>query len=258
MYEAKKVTDPRADLSISSPLWEHATRSPRFVNIVNARRATLATQAAVLWTDRDLLVRYWLEEPHIAATMTERDSLLFNENNVELFVEGDGVYYELEVNALNVVYEVLFAWKDQWESVHARFPELDPLADAAFTFGGNNDRTPSCFWVGTHPRGVRWAFTDWDLPGLQTEVRLHGTINDPDDRDRGWDVLIRLPWESLTRFRSSVGPPRARDEWRFQFARYERLDELSASVGWAWSPVGDTDNHVPEKFTLVRFVDDSL
>jgi hypothetical protein len=49
-------------------------------------------------------------------------------------------------------------------------------------------RTPSAFkidgdlnkmvWRGTHPRGLRWAFTDWDFPGLRTAVQVQGTLND--------------------------------------------------------------------------------
>ena len=38
----------------------------------------------------------------------------------------------------------------------------------AFTFGGNFDRTNAHFWHGTHPRGTRWAFLDWDFPGMRS------------------------------------------------------------------------------------------
>lgn len=254
VYEAPKLN--AANIPIDAPQWDAVPKSPPFVNIVNGKRALYETRVAVAWTDADLYVRYWAEEPFLTSTLETRDSLLFAENNVELFIDGGDVYYELEVNARNVVYEVLFAWQDVWEEVAARFPELDPLAPGAYTFGGNNDRQPRHFWQGTHPRGLRWAFTNWDLPGLETDVRLHGTLNDDSDRDQGWDALVKIPWDSLTRFGGPgrAAPPDPGDVWHFQFARYERLEELDTSVGWAWTPVGDPDNHAPEKFTPIRFV----
>lgn len=249
MYEAMKVES--RSISIDSREWLAAAKSPPFVNIVNGRPALFETRAGVLWTDSDLYVRYWAEEPFITSSLETRDALLFNENNVELFIDGGDVYYELEINARNVVYEVLFAWRDAWSRTAERFPELDPLASGAYTFGGNNDRQPATFWRGSHPRGLRWAFTDWDMPGLHTEVNLRGTLNDDRDRDEGWDALLRIPWVSLARFSGEDRweRPAHGDLWRFQFARYERLSELNTMVGWAWTPVGDRDNHDPGKFT---------
>ena len=39
------------------------------------------------------------------ATLSERDSFIWNDNDVELFVAGDDCYYELEINAFGTVYE---------------------------------------------------------------------------------------------------------------------------------------------------------
>src|SRR5690625_3133265 len=116
MYSAMMIpsTDATA-LTVESDIWNAVERSPRFVNIVNGKRATYRTQAAVLWSEEHLFVRYWVEEPFLAGTMYDRDALLFNENNVELFIDGGDVYYELEVSANNTVYEVLFAWRDNFE-----------------------------------------------------------------------------------------------------------------------------------------------
>jgi len=260
MYAAKRISHDQAQsLEVSSPLWERAQRSPRFVNIVNGRPATLGTEAAVLWSDEHLFVRYWAEEPFLAGTFTERDSLLFSENNVELFIDGADGYYELEISANNVVYEVLFAWKDNFATTVAEWPELEPVRANAYTFGGNNDRDDSSFWKGTHPRGTRWAYPQWDMPGLETQVRLDGTINDHCDVDDGWHVMIKIPWASLRILANGRSlPPHSGDVWRFQFARYELIQELDTNVGWAWTPVGDRDNHEPEKFTPVRFVPEGI
>jgi len=260
MYKARKVDQSVASkLDIDSEFWDAVEKSPRFVNIVNGERALYDTRVGIVWSDSYLYVHYWVEEPFISGTMLERDSLLFNENNVEIFVDGGDVYYELEVSANNVVYEVLFAWQDKFDETIARFPGLDPVAAQALTFGGNNDRDAATFWTGTHPRGLRWAYRNWDLEGLRTEVRLDGTINDHSDVDKGWRALIKLPWASMELLADGRPiPPLEGDIWRFQFARYERLPELAQNVGWAWTPVGDADNHVPEKFTPIEFSTKSI
>src|SRR5699024_5676712 len=108
MYSARMIPSTDAkELTVESELWNAVDSSPRFVNIVNGNRAIYRTQAAVLWSEEHLFVRYWVEEPFLAGTMYNRDELLFNENNVELFIDGGDVYYELEVSANNTVYEVL-------------------------------------------------------------------------------------------------------------------------------------------------------
>src|SRR5438874_5762325 len=69
------------------------------------------TRAAALWDDEFLYVGFWAEEPFVRASLTERDSLIFVENDLELFIDGGESYYEFEVNALGTVYEVFFIWK---------------------------------------------------------------------------------------------------------------------------------------------------
>jgi len=44
-------------------------------------------------------------------------------------------------------------------------------------------------------RGVRWAFTDWDFPGLRSAVRVDGLLNNRSVADKGWLVQIRLSVE---------------------------------------------------------------
>jgi len=37
------------------------------------------------------------------------------------------------------------------------------------------------------------VFFVWDFPGLESAVHVDGTVNDNDDRDRGWTVELALP-----------------------------------------------------------------
>ena len=50
-----------------------------------------------------------LEEPHLWATLTDRDAILYREHDFELFIDPDGdalAYYELEINALGTEFDL--------------------------------------------------------------------------------------------------------------------------------------------------------
>lgn len=53
-----------------------------------------------------MYVGFWIEEPQVRASLTERDSFIWYDNDVEVFFGGEDCYYEFEINALNTVYEV--------------------------------------------------------------------------------------------------------------------------------------------------------
>lgn len=96
------------------------------------------TRAATLWDDEFLYVGFWAEEPFVRARLTERDSLIFLENDLELFIDGGNCYYEFEVNALGTVYEVFFIWKDAFDRFDSG--EWDLRRRNVLSFAGNNDR----------------------------------------------------------------------------------------------------------------------
>ena len=68
--------------------WRGAERSPRFVDLIGGRPGIHDTRAAVLWDDTYLYVGYWVEEPFVEATLTERDAPIYTNNDVELFIAG--------------------------------------------------------------------------------------------------------------------------------------------------------------------------
>lgn len=186
------------DGKLNEKAWSLAPKSPRFVSIVNGKPALYDTHVAVLWDNEYLYIGYWVQEPYVSATFTKQDELLFNENNLELFIDGGDTYYEFEINALNTIYEVFFIWKDAYQ-VGGKYdvPEFNVHDRNAYTFGGNHDRIPKYFWDGTHPRGLRWAFRDWNFPGLKTAVHVEGKINDNNHVDKGWTVELAFPWSGM-------------------------------------------------------------
>ncbi|MEL7341482.1 MAG: carbohydrate-binding family 9-like protein, partial [Bacteroidota bacterium] len=112
-YYANKIsTAITIDGNVEKEIWKNAKWSKRFVDMVTGDPGMYHTQVAILWNDHYLYIAFQAEEPFVEAKLTERDSIIFLENDLELFIDGGDCYYELEVNAANTIYEVFFIWKD--------------------------------------------------------------------------------------------------------------------------------------------------
>jgi hypothetical protein len=252
-------TPPALDGRLEAAAWARAPRSPRFVDMVTGDPAFFDTRAAALWDDQNLYVGFWIEEPFVEAHQTERDSLIFLENDVEVFIDGGDCYYEFEINALGTIYEVFFIWQDAYKRGGTfDVPEFDLLERKALSFGGNYDRSGANFWWGTHPRKARWAFLDWDFPGLRSAVHVDGALNDRSKVDRGWRVELAFPWAGMRHLANGRPlPPQDGDVWSMFFGRFERLPVAGAlpepQPAWCWTPHGTLDTHMPERFTRVQF-----
>jgi hypothetical protein len=262
-YSCLRTPQPLTiDGRLDEPAWAHAPRSPRFVDVVSAAPGLYDTRAAALWDDDYLYVGFWVEEPWPRAALTERDALIFLENDVEIFIDGGDCYYEFEINALGTIYEVFFIWKDSYRP-GSRFdrPEFDLIEAGAISFGGNHDRHGNSFWRGSHPRGLRWAFRNWDFPGLKSAVHVDGVLNSTTTPSRGWTVELAMPWAGMGWLANGRAlPPNPGDEWRIFFGRYQQLPigGTDHTIGWSWHPIGSGDNHVPERFTPIRFVAETV
>ena len=256
-YTAHRVRAPlEIDGKLDEESWRLAPRSPRFVDLITGQPTIHDTRAAVLWDDTYLYVGFWVEEPFVEATLTERDSLVWQENDIEVFVAGADAYYELELNPLGTIYEAFFIWDDAYERAgFSKAAEFARTADGAKPWNG----------VGfdQHPRGPRLGLFRWDLPGLKCAVAVDGTVNDNRDRDRGWTAEIAIPWSGMG-WAASDGralPPRDGDTWRMDFSRFNTYREAPPakdSGGWAWSAHGIWDSHIPELFPYIHFSADEV
>ena len=270
-YDAPRVAAPPAiDGALGDAAWLAAPWTEPFVDIRGEDwpDPSLATRAKIVWDEDHLYIAAELEEPHLWATLAERDAILYREHDFEVFLDpdGDGLdYYELEINALGT--------------------EFDLFLDRPYRRKGKAD-------------------VAWDMVGLRTAVGLDGTLNDPADEDRGWTVEIAIPWGAL-RPPASAGPPgvpaspeRPRsagrdtptagaaspsspqlpgappspgDSWRVNFSRvqwpvevvsggYRRAqvptrENRHPEHNWVWSPQGEIDMHIPEMWGIVRFTE---
>lgn len=244
---------PVIDGKLNDPAWNTAPRSERFVDLLHGTATHLDTRAALLWDDEYLYIAYWIEEPRVTATLTDRDAPIYQDNDVELFIAGTDGYYEFEINAYGTIYEVLFFWEDAFQRYgYEKMPEFDRTRKGVKAFNGVGYKT--------HPRGPRIGFWNWDYPGLLTAVHIDGTLNDHSDRDNGWTVELALPWSGLGILAQREGrplPPDNGDVWRMDFSRFNTYKDKGPSSkdsgGWAWSSHGIWDSHIPECFTYVEF-----
>ena len=251
-----RATGPiEVDGNLEKPAWKDVPRSPRFVDMVSGEPALYETRMATQWDDDRFYVAYWVEEPQVRASLTERDSFIWNDNDVEFFMGGDDCYHELEINAFNTVYEVFLVWQDALKR-GGRFdrPEFDLYEREVDLLGGFQDAGR---WSRL-PRGRRWAFMDFDLAGLETAVKVDGTINDPSIVDRGWTVEMAFPWKSLAvLFDGRTLPPAEGETLRCDFSRFQAVrvhgKALPENPGWSLNAHGVYDSHIPASFSVVHF-----
>lgn len=235
-YVCYRTTGPlQIDGRLNEAAWAVAPWSEDFVDIEGEHLAVprRRTRVKMLWDDEHLYIGAELEEPHVWATLTQRDAVIYNDNDFEVFIDPDGDtfnYYEVEINALGTVWDLFLS---------------EPYRD-----GGK-------------------AMTEWDIEGLRSAVSVRGTMNDPADQDEGWVVELALPWSALAQHAPENRRPRGGERWRINFSRVQwRLDvregaytkTLDTNTGkplpeqnWVWSPQGAVNMHMPEMWGVVEF-----
>lgn len=241
--------------NLDKPVWEKVTKSHRFVDMVTGTPGFFDTRMGALWNDTHLYIAFWIQEPNVQARMTERDSPVYHENDVEIFIGGEDCYYEFQINALGTIYEVFYIWQDAYKK-GSRFdtPEFDLLSRKVDVLGGFQDSTR----YKKNPRGPRWAFMDWDFPGLKAAVKVAGTLNNDSIVDQGWTVEVAFPWSGMTSLfnRQSI-PPGDGETLRMDFSRFQKLSsngiQMEHHPGWTLDCHGVYDSHLPDRFSVIQF-----
>jgi len=227
----------KIDGKLDEKIWQKAEWTNEFIDIEgdSKPKPRFRTRAKMLWDDEYFYFAAELEEPDIWATLTERDAVIFYDNDFEIFIDPDGdthEYYEFEMNAFNTVWDLLL---------------IKPYRD-----GGP-------------------AVNAWYIQGLKTAVFIDGTINQPGDKDRSWTLEVAMPWNVLKECAQKDAPPKPGDQWRVNFSRVEWRVEvkdgkyqkvINPKTGkpfpednWVWSPQGLINMHYPEMWGFVQFSD---
>lgn len=248
-YTCRRTTGPMdVDGRLDEEAWSRAPRSPRFVDMTTGATTLFDTRAALLWDDEHLYVGLWLTETDVRSTGQERAGLVWQENAVEVFIAGPGATYELAVNPMGATSEMIYIWKDAYRrGGRYDIPEFDLAVHRPMVFGG--DAGPR------HPRGMRWGFFDWHLPGLQSAVHVDGTVNQRQDVDAGWTAELAFPWRGMRHLAAGdASPAAAGDVWRLALARRQIIDQNTAprTATWTWQKLGDGDLLAPEHYLEIE------
>ncbi|WP_215225398.1 carbohydrate-binding family 9-like protein [Echinicola shivajiensis] len=234
--EEKLVIDGKLD----EEDWKRAEWSELFKDIEGEHKPApfYDSKMKMLWDDEHLYIAFWMEEPHLWATYKERESVIFHENDIEIFIDTNGDthnYYELEINALGTEWDLMIT---------------KPYRDGASPING------------------------WNINGLQKGIQLNGTLNKPEDIDESWTVELAIPWKALSQSGPSYSAPNDGDQLRINFSRVQwqlevkngqYVKKINPETGkpfpeynWVWSPQGKINMHMPEQWGYLQFSENTV
>lgn len=226
------------DGNIEKEFWEDAEFTEDFIDIEGDKRPVprFRTRVKMLWDEENFYFGAVLEGDEIWGTLTERDSVIFYDNDFEIFIDPDSdthQYYEFEINAKNTVWDLLLT---------------KPYRD----FGGK-------------------PINGFDIRGLRTAVHIDGELNNPSAENKRWMVEVVMPFAALKETAEECRPPKNGEFYRVNFSRvqwnvdivngrYEkRINPESQKPypedNWVWAPTGLINIHYPELWGFVFFTE---
>jgi len=227
----------KIDGKMKEAIWSKAQWTRDFRDIEGDSKPVprFRTRAKMLWDKEYFYVFTEMEEPDVWAKLVQRDTVIFYDNDFEVFIDPNGDthrYYELEINAFGT--------------------EWDLFLDQPY----RDDARP---------------LFHWNIGGLKSATHINGTINRPGDKDEGWSLEIAIPWAVLKEAADKDAPPSNGDQWRVNFSRVEWKTEVKNGKyrkvinpatsrpfpedNWVWSPQGVINMHYPELWGFVQFTD---
>lgn len=212
--------------------WKNTEWTNYFIDIEGIKTPKYNTRVKMLWDDTYFYILAKLEEPHVWADIKKHDAIIFHNNDFEVFVDPDGdshTYYEFEMNALNTTWD-LFITKP--------YREKDNV-----------------------------VLNDWETTNLKSAIKVNGTLNNPNDIDKGWMIEMAIPWAvyKTSYFHKNVPKDKF---WRVNFSRVnwnhtinngiysrkkDKNEKYLPEYNWVWSPHGVINIHEPEKWGYVFF-----
>jgi len=224
---------PVIDGNINDLVWQRVNWTNEFQDIEGATKPhpTFLTKVKMLWDDSCLYIAAQITEPQVWATLKSHDNIVFRDNDFEVFIDPYNTtqpYYEIEVNALNTIFDLLLnkPYRDEGRPI-----------------------------------------ISWDVKSLRSAVKIQGTMNDPSDKDEGWTVEMAIPFKSISLGARNQAPKEGA-LWRINFSRVEwdtkivngKYVKLADSAGnnlpehnWVWSLQGVVNMHYPERWGYLQF-----
>lgn len=231
-YHCQKTNiAPVIDGDINDLSWLKIDFSTKFVDIQGDKmpKPRFETRMKMMWDDSMLYIAAYMEEPHVWAKLTKDESIIFYDNDFEIFIDPDGDnhnYYELEFNALNTKWDLFLT---------APYRAFQPVI-----YG-------------------------WQALGLKSAVKIHGNINDTTGGvDSCWTFEAAIPLSILSETLKERKSPGMGDVWRVNFSRVQWKAEFlngeykktsNVEDNWVWSPQHEINMHRPEFWGYMVFTD---
>jgi hypothetical protein len=172
------------------------------------------TVAKLLWDDTHLYVSFQCEDAHIRATHTKRDSPVWKDDCVEVFLAPNPKQPD---NYFNIEMNVNGAFLDQH-----------------------------------HPDGPgKKVPREWNAAGVKIAVTIDGTKNDDSDVDRGWILEAAIPLKNFAKVAANV-PPKPGDVWHLNLNRLGGKTNPQYSQ-WSPGRTKTPQFHAPRDFGRVVF-----
>ena len=224
---------PLIDGNIADSVWQKAAWTSDFEDIEGdiKPKPPLQTRVKMLWGDSCIYIAAEITDPHVWATLTHHDDIIFRDNDFEVFIDPNNTthqYFEIEYNALNTVFDLFL--------------------NKPYRNGGS-------------------AMIAWDANDLKSAVKVKGTLNNPSDVDKSWTIEMAIPYKAIS-IGNTVQIPKEGSMWRINFSRVEwdtqivdgKYIKLKDSAGnnlpehnWVWSPQGVVNMHYPERWGYLIF-----
>jgi len=236
-YIIQEISSPiKIDGIADEVAWENAEWTDFFIDIEGKKNPLpyYNTRVKMLWDEEFIYFYAELEEEHVWGDITERDAVIFYNNDFEIFIkpnESQPTYAEFEVNALGTLWDLLLV---------RPYRRDGPV------------------------------FDEWDVNDTQIGIHFKGTLNDPSDLDESWSLEMAIPLNPL---KSIIrGSTLAHgDYWRINFSRvqwqheiengiYDRKKDFSGNYlhehNWVWTEQSAIAMHRPEHWGYLYFSED--
>lgn len=205
----------KLDGKLDESFWKKAAvLSPFYLNDASAPGSE-STEVRIAYDETALYLGWICHDVDIQATFLKRDSKLWEEEVAEFFITPKDLtrYYELQWNPLGAIFDAIINNK---------------LDEKGLSKGIQGE----------------WDFT---AEGMEASVWVDGSVQDSSDRDRVWQVEVRIPFTAI-----GGSAPKAGDVWRANFYRYCRTTGRDIKL-CSWSPTRLPSFHEPSRFGYLEF-----
>ncbi|NER95867.1 MAG: hypothetical protein F6J86_18835 [Symploca sp. SIO1B1] len=215
-YSILRTNDPIViDGKLDEPAWIAAPDVGNFEFPWWESGTQEQTVSKMLWDDEHLYVFFLVEDAHIWAEQTQRDSAVFKDDCVEVFFAPNP---DKPLSYFNIEMNVRGAFLDQF-----------------------------------HPQGPQSSTSEWNGQGIQIATSIVGTLNDDSDTDKYWILEAAIPFSNFTNIAKNT-PPKPREIWHLNLNRLGGKTNRQYSQ-WSPSQTPKPQFHAPQDFGRVTFVE---